>query len=396
MKKFLAALCAVVMLVTGVFVFGGCSGNGEDMKNAGVVMNVSLNPEVEFILDKDNKVLTANALNEEGNLMLASARFTGKTAEEAVELFVQISAETGFLIEGEISAGENEISVSLSGDETKAKAIFDAVAARVISYLQQLNIQGKIEQGAALSKAYLQSLVAKCEPHIEEAKVQALNYAKTVKTLIESRKETAEFYSQELKNAYYEAKAFAIQRARLEVVKGQLSSIAQGVCELAFQAYESFAQSIEDTRKTLLIYENSPYQKALRAFQEAKVEYLNYRAYLASLSEEEISAGMQELLEVYEKGLETARTALVSAANTASETLSGIKEQVRTAYEAVISAIGNYAQLVKKYADSISKKVSEANEQFYADFETEYRPYLDKAAQEWANMKAALLNTKAE
>ena len=82
MKK-LAIFCAAMMAATGVSAFAGCA-EAKEQK----VMNLSLNPEVEFVLDENDKVVSVNALNEEGNLIVSAEVFTGKTAEEAAKLLL--------------------------------------------------------------------------------------------------------------------------------------------------------------------------------------------------------------------------------------------------------------------------------------------------------------------
>ena len=56
MKKFAAILSSALFLATSVSALVGCGGkeNSDDK----TVMNISLNPSVEFVLDKDNKVET--------------------------------------------------------------------------------------------------------------------------------------------------------------------------------------------------------------------------------------------------------------------------------------------------------------------------------------------------
>ena len=65
MKKILAIICSALMAFSAAAVFTACGKNEE----AGTVMNLSLNPAVEFILDVNGKVVSVNALNEEGNLI---------------------------------------------------------------------------------------------------------------------------------------------------------------------------------------------------------------------------------------------------------------------------------------------------------------------------------------
>jgi hypothetical protein len=390
MKKLTALCCAMVVLTSGVAAFGGCGKAKEEAKNAGTVMNVSLNPEVEFVLDADNKVVSVNALNEEGNLIISSATFTGKTADEAVELFVQISDETGFLFEGEIKAGENQLSVSISGDKEKAKALYNSVAEKANAYFAEADISAKIEQGKAITEEQLQALVAECAPYIDEAKVEALSYMELVETIAESRKETAEMYSQEVKNAYYEAKAFAMQQAEYETIKSHLNAMQQLASDAAFGIYTGLVETIETTRLTMLVNEDSPYQIALKAFQEAKIEYLNYREYIASLEQNEITTEISAMLANYQMVLDNTETALINAGKKANEALDTAKAQAATAYDKVITAIGDYAAMADEYAAEISTSATEAQTKFFTQFETDYKASIAGAKQSWADMKAAL------
>ena len=88
MKKIIAIICGICLMAV-TFSFTACSGNNESK-----VMNVSLNPEVEFILDANDKVISVNALNEEGNLVINGQAFVGKTSEQALSLYVSVCKET--------------------------------------------------------------------------------------------------------------------------------------------------------------------------------------------------------------------------------------------------------------------------------------------------------------
>ena len=67
MKKFVSFMLAAV-LCCSVFSFAACSDTKNETRDT-AVMTVSLNPEVEFVLNSDDVVVAVNALNEEGNLI---------------------------------------------------------------------------------------------------------------------------------------------------------------------------------------------------------------------------------------------------------------------------------------------------------------------------------------
>ena len=100
MKKFVSFMLAAVLCFS-VCSFAACSDNQSNARDT-AVMTVSLNPKVEFVLDSNDVVVAVNALNEEGNLIVSADVFVGKDKETAVQTFVQVSKETGFLVTGNV------------------------------------------------------------------------------------------------------------------------------------------------------------------------------------------------------------------------------------------------------------------------------------------------------
>lgn len=389
-KRFAAFCLACAAL--GAVAFTGCDGEETAVKEK-KVMNLSLNPEVEFVLDSDDKVVSVNALNEEGNLIVSAEAFTGKTAEEAASLFVEVSKETGFLVEGSFGANENKIEISFSGDAEAATALYNDVQTKVQEYLTAENVTATITQAAAVTEAQLQALVAECAPYIDAAKVQAMEYAELMETLEKSRKETAEMYSQELKNAYYEAKAFAMEQAELETLGNQLDAISKVAFGIANDAYKAAVATIETTRMQMLVNENSPYQVALKAFREAKVKYLNYREYVASLEQTEVTTAISSQLAQYETLVENAETALLQAGQSANTALDTAKTQLSAAHAQVVTLIGEYSAKVSQYATEIATKQTEAQTAFFTKFETDYAAAITAAENNWAAMNTQLKTT---
>lgn len=376
------------LVAIGFTGLASCKKNEEEVTKT--VMNVSLNPEVEFILDGDNKVISVNALNEEGNLIVSAEAFAnveGKTAEEAAKLFVQVSKETGYLVEGNVSAGDNEISISLSGDEKDAEALYENVEKKVNEYLTVEGITATIGYTATLTEIYLQELVEECAPYLEAAEME---YAELVDTLAESRKETAEFYSQELKNAYYEAKAFAMEQTELETLRGHLNVVQQGIFDVTNALYTASVDMIESTRKTLLVDENSAYQVLLKAFREVKVEYLKARNEF-SLGGVSITVEItEEQLEAKKAAVEEAEARLLEAGAEANGRLDELKASVTENYNKLLSMLEENAVKANEHLEEIEAKCQNAQTKFYAEFETKYASVIVSAETSWTDMKTEL------
>lgn len=394
MKKITAFLCALTIVAGGAMTLVGCGGEETTASGEKKVMNVSLNPEVEFVLDEENKVVSVNALNEEGNLIISAETFTGKSAEDAAKLFVEVSKETGFVVSGSVKAGENEINISISGDTKKAEALYNDVKAKVNEYFTSENITATVAQAQAITEEQLEKLVAECAPYIEAAEVQAMEYAQLMETLYESRKETAEFYSQELKNAYYEAKAFAMEQAELETLKSKVSGAFVMACDLAYQGYSAAVSLIEDTRMSLLVSENSLYQRGLAVFRDAKIKYLNYRNEVAEMEQTEVTEAISARLAEYEAALESAEASLLQIGESANAQLDELKAGIQEKYDAVIAALEKASVKVSEHLDEVSTKQKEKQTQFFTAFEEDYAAAITAAKTSWNDMKSQLGSTE--
>ena len=389
-KKLMTAFCIAAIFSTA-FSFTAC--NQKDKEESNTVMNLSLNPQVEFILDSNDKVVSVNALNEEGNLIITAEAFQdieGKSADEAAKLFAQISKDTGFLIEGSISDGENQIDISLSGDAKDTEALYSSVKDEINAYLSDENITATITQTEAITKAELEKLVAECSPYLKEAEIKAMEYQDLVKTLLESRKETAKLYSQQLKDAYYEAKAFALEQAQLEVLKSKLPLLQQAAVEALSSVYVGLVNNIEQLRYDHLIKEDSLYQTALKDFREAKTEYLNYKNYVAETEDSQVTADMTEHLAALDQAVENMEAALLSAGENANTLLDTAKANVKTAYDEAIAAIENASIQASAYLSEISTAQQTAITNFTKEFENTYTNEKAAAQTAWENMYANL------
>lgn len=388
MRKNIAVIL-LFSLIFGIFALSGCN-NEQVVKTEKTVMNLSLNPAIEVVLDEEDKVITVNALNEEGNLIISATAFQnveGKSAEEVARLFVQVSKETGYLVSGHVG-GENQISISISGDDKLAKKLYSDVKAQVEEYLEEMDLEATLVQAAAVTEEQLRRALAECAPYIEEAKLRAMEHKELVEQLAASRKETAQMYSQELKNAYYEAKAFAMEQAKLEALKEKLQAVEKMMFELLNTAYVSSIDLVEQARLKFLVEENSIYQLALANLRERKAAYLAYRNELAAQDPGAVTEEMKQHLANLEAALETAEANLVSQSGEAHRLLDDVKAQMTTAYNQVLAMFEEVDMVAM--ADEISQKQTAALEDFFVEFETKYADAKEAALENWNDMAAGL------
>lgn len=61
------------------------------------VMELDVNPKVQFVLDTDNKVMHVNYINEDAETLLSDEKIEGLDVKKATEKFVNLCIEAGFM-----------------------------------------------------------------------------------------------------------------------------------------------------------------------------------------------------------------------------------------------------------------------------------------------------------
>ncbi len=386
MKKIFATLLVLALALSAMFTLVACDGNGKSSK----VMNISMNPEVEFILDANDKVLSVNALNEEGNLIITASatKFVGKDAEEATKLFVEVSKDLGFIVKGSGKVANNDINISISGDTATAEKLFNDVKTAVTEYFTAENITAKIENAAAITQEKLKEMVADCAPYIEEAKLNAMTQMELVEELYASRKETHDMYSQELKNAYYEAKASAMDTAKIQALKNQMGEGFGLLLEGMLETYNEWIAKLESTRMERLVSAESDYQVKLAELRAKKIELLQKRKELAE--KEDVTDGELAILSNLEAAFDTIEAALQQLGVVANQSIDSVKEGLTTAYDLLVKGIESAQVVIADHMDAIMKFQTEQIPVFAAEFESSYADAVAKAKADWKAMKDQL------
>ncbi len=387
-----ASILISLLLAFAVLPLTACK---DDEVSEQKIMNLSLNPKVEFILDENDKVITVNALNEEGNLVISAEAFVnveGMSAEKAAELFVKVTEESGFIIEG--SLGENALEISITGDAENAQKLYDSVKGEVTNYLSTLNIEIDVEKVKAYTEAELEAIVAEVCLYLDEDEIKALDYQQLISELEKSRKETKEYYSQELKNAYYAMKSVAMQKAELSAIKENAGTIVAGAISATEALYDTAVNSLMEARLAL-IDEAGLYQTALADLRTKKVEFLNYRKSLIE-SGIEISDVHLGYLGNLETALNNAEATLVNIGDSASAAITTAEQAIKSAFDTVISTLETLGAKVSTYLDEISTAQKTAITEFTTEFETAYASAIAKAEADWEAMYGQLTEETPE
>ena len=90
--KIIALFLALIIIAGAVVAFVLLNN-----KKATAVMECNVNPNIQFVLDQNNRVLRVNYLNEDAEAIFKEVNFNGKSADEAAQLFVELSTKAGFI-----------------------------------------------------------------------------------------------------------------------------------------------------------------------------------------------------------------------------------------------------------------------------------------------------------
>ena len=398
-KKIAACGMSLALAAGTCALLAGCGGGDGE---AAARMQVDINPSVEFILDADDKVLSVTALNDDGALIVAGEAFVGKTAEDAVELMVSISTDAGYLVKGDLSAGQDEITVSITGDEEAAQKLYEDVKAGVDAFLEKSGIDAAVERGEALKLDALRDLVQAADPTLSDEEVAAMTEEQLLNALKISRIETAQLLTEELRAAYNTAKEydfrFAERQATKSVIEGLGSayeSFLNGYAA-ALDSYQKAIQAVEQARYDYLVDAGSDYQKILAEVREQKDKVLEQRKEAAELPEGAAKEAAKAALAAEEAILETKEAALELAGDAANASfdlaLSAMKrvenaltELEKTFPEEITTALTENAQ---KAQDAMNAAKDEA----FAKFEEAHKEDIEQALADLQARKQALID----
>ncbi|MBR7136305.1 MAG: hypothetical protein IKD14_04175 [Clostridia bacterium] len=371
MKKLATLLALVFTLSFCTLAFTACGSTEPE----GRVMNVSLNPQVEFLLDAENKVVSVNALNDEGNFIITQATFKGLSAEDAVEMFLKVSKENGFLVEGELKAGENEVKISISGDDVKK--LYNQVVESAEEYVKTLGVNVKMQLDKVLDKEYLEGLVAQCMKELEESEIAQKTEAELLALIEKSRQQTEALFSQELKTLFYEERALEIKKAELDsfikAVKENSSALVsaalvtiQSTIDEVVELYEDFKEEYTET----YLSQASEYYQEVQEYIASKKELLKAR--LEGLSDQQIAA--------LEAQFDAASMALDSIKDLATATLENLSTMVEsaidTAYSLVKTTVEALGVSIGEFEQIATEAYEKAKEDFDEFFNSEYAQYI--------------------
>ena len=285
MKKFLKILALTLSTVMLSTCFIGCNpGDDENGEESLTYVSMRINPEIEIVVDGEGVVVGVNAINEDGETVLAELSLVGMTAEDAAEAFTDIATELGYI---DVTATENALYISADCDvESVAQNLQEKMTNKVNKYFEENGIYGKVklenfeelqalatEWGIDLKEAKIVVRIQSLYPEMTLEEILALTFEEKLALIKENVKNNGiPVQMQEEYNRLVEAlntqfdEMFNIE----DMIKGYKEQLASSdLSETQKQFIESMLDSLETQLQTL----KQNYKTALEQIkQQIKLE----------------------------------------------------------------------------------------------------------------------------
>lgn len=401
---FTSCICACVAIGIGAYALLGNTPNNTDSSKLAMV-KMNLNPSVSFVVDGDNKVVSVTGENNEGKMIIAGEEIVGKDLSEAIEIVLTIENETGYLVSGNVTVDDNNLSFTVNIDDKELeKEIKNQITTTVNEVCEELNVEKHVEYLNAYTNEELNKLVLELDPTLTEEDVEGMTYEQKINVIKLYHLETAELYSEELVDLYTQVKEYDIKFAESEFTKEAISSMGMlyeiylSGFDVALNLLQSSIDSLNTIRYNQFVSEESLYQNAYTKLLEAKEEVIAYKNQLAQVETEntekkeqiiELLQAKEELLDSLTKALETQKENALALIDSAvlkiEESMTKLEE-----YKASLPNQEKVMETLTSKAQELETKVNQVKDNAFAEFENEYSDDILAAKEEVLAYKQSL------
>lgn len=356
-KKFTIGVMSAVMVAGATSSLAGCScSEADDLQ----VMNMSVNPGVEFIVDKQDKVVSVTASNEDGAYILSKfTEFAGMSAGDAAKKFLELSEQYGFVVSGSVKDKEITISVSGEGADELYKDVKNSIKSKVSDLGMTVAEMVKIDADD------IKDMIETCYQEYTESEINDLSEEKLLEMLKASREETKGLFTEDERLEYYKERAQKIIETKIQTVKnylndnlGALASIVGGTVMEGLEAVNTLITNAYNQINTQLKTALAQVEAERATYIAKKEEYLlkvqEYRDALEQNATEEIET-LKTQMETLRDTAKGYQDELVGKLNNAkNELLSKVKETVQTKMAELNTAINNVITNIESVLGSMT------------------------------------------
>lgn len=212
-KKILTFLVAVCLIIPCILGFVACK---PKETTANKTMKTSINPEITFSLDADNKVTSISYGNSDAGTIFANVNFVGKDASSVIQIVIEQSA-----ISGHINLSGDEITFEFTGEdieelkniaEAKAKEVFEKLGVKVMVKINE--VSAEVKHAALVGTAQVLA------PELSKDAISKMTDAELIELIDKKQKDYKDLAFDQIdaiQSSFNKAILDAIEKIRLEM-----------------------------------------------------------------------------------------------------------------------------------------------------------------------------------
>ena len=142
-KKLLSGLLVAAFACSAL---ASCTALAEKSAANGALTYIGLriNPEIEMVTDETGTVVSANAVNTDGEVVLAAVELEGKTAEDATVAFTETAVDLGYM---DPANGKDTVYVDVNGENAEVtEKVEKSLSDKLMKFFEKKGITAKVSK----------------------------------------------------------------------------------------------------------------------------------------------------------------------------------------------------------------------------------------------------------
>lgn len=148
MKKMIKMISMMTAALLAATAFTACGATpiqqvtDENADGALTYISMRINPEIEVVANEDGEIVSVNAINEDGEVVLSEVDLVGQTVAEAGETFTEVATELGYL---DADSEDATVYIDAEGEnEELSEKLEKDISDRIHRYFDNNGIFGKV------------------------------------------------------------------------------------------------------------------------------------------------------------------------------------------------------------------------------------------------------------
>ena len=263
--KFSASFACVCLLVLcSILIF-----SKPDQIKYEAIIQIDVNPSIEFIVDENDKVLSVKGLNDDGKLIITDEKFEDLALKDAINKLLNLEEKTNFL-----SKTNNNVTVTLTTENKDVEEVLTNKVNKALKKAQgNLSVNIEIKYNESKSIKELKNYVNDIEiiKNVEE-----LQYSELIELVRKYHEEVRMLDSIELENLYLESKIDYLEELKEDKINELVNELDDSYIEQKNSYYELYNLikevhiELQHTYEGLYVKADSPYKQALRELEDVK------------------------------------------------------------------------------------------------------------------------------